>query len=170
MKLLFSGSHIDYWISGTRRRSIYGYHRVSVDLEQVKNHTAVIITPKPCKFKNMNWSFVSIYPYWLVWYVVLFDKNYLFRIGESVWILNLLFDFYSPACISLRNCTQCLTAEIGFSCRWCGAVGRCSDGMDRMRQDWIHNKCHLTVSFMQLSYVFLQHSVRTRPWVVMIFI
>uniref|UniRef100_A0A1B6C4U2 PSI domain-containing protein n=1 Tax=Clastoptera arizonana TaxID=38151 RepID=A0A1B6C4U2_9HEMI len=46
-----------------------------------------------------------------------------------------------PTCLSEKSCKSCLMANIGFECSWCPAVGRCSTGMDRMRQDWVHKEC-----------------------------
>lgn len=28
-----------------------------------------------------------------------------------------------------------------FQCTWCPVVKRCSTGMDRFRQDWLHKEC-----------------------------
>ena len=28
-----------------------------------------------------------------------------------------------------------------FQCMWCPAIGRCSDGMDRLRQTWLKRRC-----------------------------
>lgn len=46
-----------------------------------------------------------------------------------------------PTCITLMTCDECLTRQIGFDCAWCTAVGRCSDGYDRKRQEWVSNHC-----------------------------
>ena len=45
------------------------------------------------------------------------------------------------ACVSFTNCDSCLNAKIAFDCKWCDSVGRCSDGFDRHRQDWLSRKC-----------------------------
>ncbi|XP_045595591.2 plexin domain-containing protein 2 isoform X2 [Procambarus clarkii] len=46
-----------------------------------------------------------------------------------------------PTCVSLNSCTKCLSQKISFQCQWCSEIGRCSNGLDRHRQDWLHNGC-----------------------------
>ncbi len=47
-------------------------------------------------------------------------------------------------CNTLRNCTQCLSTRLPtFTCQWCPSAGRCSSGMDRLRENWELNDCHL---------------------------
>lgn len=48
-----------------------------------------------------------------------------------------------PTCIRQTSCDACMnlreTSE--FSCSYCPAVHRCSDGADRLREHWDHNRC-----------------------------
>lgn len=52
-------------------------------------------------------------------------------------------------CNTATTCEMCLadqqSAEVGhrlmLGCRWCAELGRCSDGTDRNRQDWLKKKC-----------------------------
>ena len=63
-----------------------------------------------------------------------------------------------PTCNTHTDCDSCLAAGADYSydepayesfedpahkleCRWCGALGRCSDGTDRNRQEWLKAKC-----------------------------
>ncbi|XP_054273220.1 plexin domain-containing protein 2 isoform X2 [Macrosteles quadrilineatus] len=46
-----------------------------------------------------------------------------------------------PTCMEKKDCHSCVSSQIGFDCKWCGSVGRCSTGMDRKRQDWLSNEC-----------------------------
>lgn len=48
-----------------------------------------------------------------------------------------------PTCVIQRTCGDCLAlAETSeFKCSWCPTVQRCSDGADRLREDWDKNKC-----------------------------
>ncbi|KAK7080648.1 Plexin domain-containing protein 2 [Halocaridina rubra] len=46
-----------------------------------------------------------------------------------------------PTCVSLRTCETCLSEKISFQCQWCNKIGRCSNGLDRNRQDWLYNGC-----------------------------
>ncbi|KAK2152147.1 hypothetical protein LSH36_338g00012 [Paralvinella palmiformis] len=45
-------------------------------------------------------------------------------------------------CIQQKSCEQCLTANISFKCQYCIDLRRCSDGMDRHRQEWLNHSCH----------------------------
>ncbi|XP_028404759.1 plexin domain-containing protein 2-like [Dendronephthya gigantea] len=46
-----------------------------------------------------------------------------------------------PNCVMLKTCDACANTATAFSCVWCAAVNRCSDGVDRHRQAWFVNKC-----------------------------
>jgi len=46
-----------------------------------------------------------------------------------------------PTCMEKKDCHSCVTSQIGFECKWCSSVSRCSTGMDRKRQDWLSNEC-----------------------------
>ncbi|XP_047479958.1 plexin domain-containing protein 2-like isoform X2 [Penaeus chinensis] len=49
-----------------------------------------------------------------------------------------------PTCVSLNSCEKCLSTKISFDCQWCNRIGRCSNGLDRHRQEWLHNSCEST--------------------------
>jgi len=47
-------------------------------------------------------------------------------------------------CNQQKTCTDCLYARSGphsIECGWCPVLSKCSDGMDRNRQDWLTNNC-----------------------------
>ncbi|CAO1399327.1 unnamed protein product [Diamesa hyperborea] len=44
-------------------------------------------------------------------------------------------------CLSLDNCDSCLTTDINFKCSWCPLMNRCSNGVDRKRQEWTNLGC-----------------------------
>ncbi|XP_053640934.1 plexin domain-containing protein 2 isoform X6 [Cherax quadricarinatus] len=46
-----------------------------------------------------------------------------------------------PTCVSLTSCNDCLSQKINFQCQWCSIIGRCSNGLDRHRQEWLKNDC-----------------------------
>ena len=46
-----------------------------------------------------------------------------------------------PTCNLATTCDECTTLNISFSCGWCHAISRCSDGLDRHRQDWHDSNC-----------------------------
>ncbi|XP_042868734.1 plexin domain-containing protein 1-like isoform X2 [Penaeus japonicus] len=49
-----------------------------------------------------------------------------------------------PTCVSFNSCEKCLSSDISFDCQWCNRIGRCSNGLDRHRQEWLHNSCEST--------------------------
>ncbi|XP_052761817.1 plexin domain-containing protein 2-like isoform X7 [Mya arenaria] len=52
-----------------------------------------------------------------------------------------------PTCNSFNDCESCVTASIGFTCKWCGIIQRCSDSVDWHRQEWLKAGCvHLSGS------------------------
>ncbi|XP_065840319.1 plexin domain-containing protein 2-like [Oscarella lobularis] len=59
----------------------------------------------------------------------------------SYSIVNDVVIVFSPVknCISAATCSQCVNVP-NFSCKWCSALERCSDGIDRHRQEW-ENRC-----------------------------
>lgn len=50
-----------------------------------------------------------------------------------------------PTCLSLKTCEDCVnlssTVTSSFECRWCPSLGKCSDGIDRSRQEWLGRGC-----------------------------
>jgi len=46
-----------------------------------------------------------------------------------------------PTCVGFNSCESCVGNGIGFECVWCSSADRCSDGMDRYRQDWLVKGC-----------------------------
>ncbi len=46
-----------------------------------------------------------------------------------------------PTCVGFNSCETCITNSIQFECVWCPLAERCSDGMDRHRQDWLIKGC-----------------------------
>ncbi|XP_034047130.1 plexin domain-containing protein 1-like [Thalassophryne amazonica] len=46
-----------------------------------------------------------------------------------------------PTCLQHHNCERCLTSNQTSGCSWCNVLQRCSDGMDRHRQEWVDYAC-----------------------------
>ena len=42
-----------------------------------------------------------------------------------------------PTCNMVTDCETCVTFATSFKCAWCSSINRCSDGMDRHRQEWL---------------------------------
>uniref|UniRef100_A0A8C4HGU1 Plexin domain containing 1 n=1 Tax=Dicentrarchus labrax TaxID=13489 RepID=A0A8C4HGU1_DICLA len=46
-----------------------------------------------------------------------------------------------PTCLQHDSCELCLTSNLTSGCSWCNVLQRCSDGMDRHRQEWLDYAC-----------------------------
>uniref|UniRef100_A0A8C9YMG7 Plexin domain containing 1 n=1 Tax=Sander lucioperca TaxID=283035 RepID=A0A8C9YMG7_SANLU len=46
-----------------------------------------------------------------------------------------------PTCLQHDNCELCLSSNQTSGCSWCNVLQRCSDGMDRHRQEWLDYAC-----------------------------
>jgi len=51
-----------------------------------------------------------------------------------------------PTCIAQQSCGECVSLrhKTEFDCLWCEAAGHCSDGADRLRENWNAAECHMT--------------------------
>ncbi|XP_069004581.1 plexin domain-containing protein 1-like [Embiotoca jacksoni] len=46
-----------------------------------------------------------------------------------------------PTCLGHDSCEICLSSNRTSGCSWCNVLQRCSDGMDRHRQEWLDYDC-----------------------------
>ncbi|KAI3359620.1 hypothetical protein L3Q82_014002 [Scortum barcoo] len=46
-----------------------------------------------------------------------------------------------PTCLQHNSCELCLSSNQTSGCSWCNVLQRCSDGMDRHRQEWLDYAC-----------------------------
>ncbi|KAG7504911.1 hypothetical protein JOB18_019350 [Solea senegalensis] len=46
-----------------------------------------------------------------------------------------------PTCLRHDSCELCLSSNQTSGCSWCHVLQRCSDGMDRHRQEWLDYTC-----------------------------
>ncbi|KAM7371654.1 hypothetical protein PAMP_008872 [Pampus punctatissimus] len=46
-----------------------------------------------------------------------------------------------PTCLQHDSCHLCLSSNQTSDCSWCNVLQRCSDGMDRHRQEWLDYAC-----------------------------
>lgn len=46
-----------------------------------------------------------------------------------------------PTCLQRNSCELCHSANETLGCSWCHVLQRCSDGMDRHRQEWLDYAC-----------------------------
>ena len=57
-------------------------------------------------------------------------------------------------CVMAASCGGCqeMSSVSDFECGWCPDLQRCSDGVDRFRQEWFTSGCLDTVSPLHLIY------------------
>uniref|UniRef100_A0A3Q2ZXN4 Plexin domain containing 1 n=1 Tax=Kryptolebias marmoratus TaxID=37003 RepID=A0A3Q2ZXN4_KRYMA len=46
-----------------------------------------------------------------------------------------------PTCLQHTSCDLCLTSNLTSGCGWCNTIQRCSNGIDRHRQEWLDYYC-----------------------------
>ncbi|XP_066554482.1 plexin domain-containing protein 1 isoform X2 [Amia ocellicauda] len=46
-----------------------------------------------------------------------------------------------PTCLQHDSCESCLSSDLTSGCSWCNTIQRCSDGIDRHRQEWLDYGC-----------------------------
>lgn len=46
-----------------------------------------------------------------------------------------------PTCLTYDSCERCVSFGLTSGCTWCNVLQRCSDGMDRHRQEWLDYSC-----------------------------
>ncbi|KAG7272814.1 hypothetical protein CRUP_025794 [Coryphaenoides rupestris] len=46
-----------------------------------------------------------------------------------------------PTCLQHATCDLCLSSNLTTGCGWCNTLQRCSDGIDRHRQEWLDYNC-----------------------------
>uniref|UniRef100_A0A3Q3XQJ3 Uncharacterized protein n=1 Tax=Mola mola TaxID=94237 RepID=A0A3Q3XQJ3_MOLML len=51
-----------------------------------------------------------------------------------------------PTCLRHDSCELCLSSNQTSGCSWCNVLQRCSDGVDRHRQEWLDYACSDEVS------------------------
>ncbi|XP_064177985.1 plexin domain-containing protein 1 isoform X1 [Anguilla rostrata] len=46
-----------------------------------------------------------------------------------------------PTCLQHGSCDSCISSNLTSGCGWCNVIQRCSDGIDRHRQEWLDYGC-----------------------------
>uniref|UniRef100_A0A669F7A4 Plexin domain containing 1 n=1 Tax=Oreochromis niloticus TaxID=8128 RepID=A0A669F7A4_ORENI len=57
-----------------------------------------------------------------------------------------------PTCLQHTSCDLCLTSNLTSGCGWCNTLQRCSDGIDRHRQEWLDYNCLEEVRLITISH------------------
>ncbi|XP_037133594.1 plexin domain-containing protein 1 [Syngnathus acus] len=64
------------------------------------------------------------------------------EINTSTIASGLAFEFTPlPTCLQHTSCDLCLGSNLTSGCGWCNTLQRCSDGIDRLRQEWLDYNC-----------------------------
>ncbi|CAM4708626.1 unnamed protein product [Leuciscus chuanchicus] len=64
------------------------------------------------------------------------------EIDTTKIVNNSAFEFCPlPTCLQHTSCEQCLQSNLTSGCGWCNSLQRCSDGLDRYRQEWLDYSC-----------------------------
>uniref|UniRef100_A0A674B6P1 Plexin domain containing 1 n=1 Tax=Salmo trutta TaxID=8032 RepID=A0A674B6P1_SALTR len=64
------------------------------------------------------------------------------EIDTTKIINNSAFEFTPlPTCLQHTTCELCLISNLTNGCGWCNTLQRCSDGIDRHRQEWLDYNC-----------------------------
>lgn len=65
---------------------------------------------------------------------------------ENIKTGNSIMFFMLKNCLQLKSCEACLKGVGNFKCLWCPVLQRCSDTMDRYRQEWIEASCPVDIN------------------------
>ncbi|KAJ7984417.1 hypothetical protein DPEC_G00354620 [Dallia pectoralis] len=62
---------------------------------------------------------------------------------DTIKIINgSAFEFIPlPTCLQHTTCELCVMSNLTQGCGWCNTLQRCSDGIDRHRQEWLDYNC-----------------------------
>lgn len=138
------------------QRTLFEYHRVEVDTAQVTTNSAIEFTALPSKsalsVKHCQWNTLFVLPLYM-------------------WFFLYNFLFFLLACLQHDSCELCHSFNQTLGCTWCHVLQRsvslhyyilyqptdpglhdpqtnihvmctrCSDGMDRHRQEWLEYSC-----------------------------
>ncbi|XP_077061929.1 plexin domain-containing protein 1 isoform X1 [Siphateles boraxobius] len=64
------------------------------------------------------------------------------EIDTTKIVNNSAFEFSPlPTCLQHTSCEQCVQSKLTSGCGWCNNLQRCSDGLDRYRQEWLDYSC-----------------------------
>uniref|UniRef100_A0A673W5J7 Plexin domain containing 1 n=1 Tax=Salmo trutta TaxID=8032 RepID=A0A673W5J7_SALTR len=75
---------------------------------------------------------------------------------------NSAFEFTAlPTCLQHDSCELCLSSNLTSGCTWCNILQRCSDGMDRHRQEWLDYACSEEVELDNVNE--RSHTLHTSP-------
>ncbi|KAF7705177.1 plexin domain-containing protein 1 isoform X2 [Silurus meridionalis] len=116
---------------------VFGYRDVPLSVERINStehpvkvglsdaFMAFISSPQSPESKRR-----TIYEYHRV------EVNTTEIVNRSAFVFSPL-----PTCLQHTSCDQCLHSNLTTGCGWCNILQRCSDGIDRHRQEWLEFSC-----------------------------
>lgn len=121
-----------------RRRTIYEYHRVELQMSKITNISAVEMTPLPSKLARCKQWYASlvissVYA-WISWSYVcegmcggdfhFFGNLFFSPLSMMPISLNPSILSCFLACLQFNGCGPCVSSQIGFNCSWCSKLQR----------------------------------------------
>lgn len=124
------------------QQTIYEYHRVEIDMTKITNRSAVELTPLPSEWNLCNISFKTMKCLLHVFALPFQPASYMTAVSSASPPTKLLVavgvmfsrgeQLLLQTCYRKYNITHCSSQTLLF---------RCSDGMDRHRQEWLDYSC-----------------------------
>lgn len=65
---------------------------------------------------------------------------------ENVKTGNSVIFYMLKNCLQQKTCEECVKGITNFKCIWCPMLQRCSDTIDRFRQEWVELSCPMDAS------------------------
>lgn len=116
---------------------VFNYREIPMTIEKIdaNGHPVKIglseafMVPLQSKSPERGEQF-TIYEYHRV------EINFTKIVSSSAFVFTPL-----PTCLQHKTCDVCLTSNLTTGCGWCNTLQRCSDGIDRHRQEWLQYNC-----------------------------
>lgn len=107
-----------------RRKTIYEYHRINFNSQDIKNHTLIHLTALPTCLEFTECG------------KCVTNSLDAFKVCDwrNILVCSVFVNFY-------RNSVFFFLFRCCVQCSWCPALLRCSTGTDRKKQEWIQNGC-----------------------------
>lgn len=72
---------------------------------------------------------------------IIYEYHRVDQMNQEISNNTVLYLTALPTCLKYKDCESCQNSDIGFNCTWCEALGKCSDGLNRHRQEWLRLQC-----------------------------
>ncbi|CAL8379336.1 plexin domain-containing protein 1 [Gadus morhua] len=114
---------------------VFNYREVPVPLERINS------TEHPVKV-GLSDAFMALPPQKTDGKPLTIYEYHRVEINTTKIVTRSAFEFIPlPTCLQHLTCDQCLSSTLTAGCGWCNTLQRCSDGIDRHRQEWLDYNC-----------------------------